>query len=650
MLPPDLPAWFEERYRPREVLVFDLESRSEANLPAIGAGAYWSHPSTQATLSCWKFLGDDEVQADVDPQMGRLREAVKRARVLVAHNATFDLIALGFPWRAWEGAAACTMAMCASLNYPRSLEAAARAINEFNFKLEQPDEIKGENPNRNLEIFAEAPEDAKRRLLDYAKGDVAATEELFLRVLESVQEAEFDAIDAHLRVNCRGLPLDRRRLAAERAERERKHDELAMRFQAEAGFGYHHVGDLLGRINGDAPGALFEDQRPKRDFKPVKSASEFDLRLVYPKLEPPLQKLIDLRLAAIETGAKRLATMEDRMDLGAEPIGRLRDCFRFAEAATGRWSSKGMNMQNCKRGGIEKDLVIAPPGHLLYVGDFSQIEARMALWIARDLANVRRMHEEDDFYKIVAARLFNVAVEAVGKQQRRIGKALVLGCNYQMGPPKFKEYCFKQGLELTQDESERFVDGYRRAIYCLPRAWKGLMRAAIGVMRRPELGWLDPEGTQGIRMRFDKLAKELVVRLPSGRLLRYGDAELEEGKDHRAVISYYDFGRDQEDGRGGGGRRFLAHGGLILENLCQAASRDLLCRALVRFERGLRDGGELEGVVGHVHDELIAVVEKGRAKEQLDGWLVEEAFRKEGKAGLLLDLESDMARTWGQAK
>lgn len=651
MLPPGLPAWLEE-IGPR-VLVFDLETESDVDLTRHMAGRYFSDPSTRVTLACWKWLGHEDVLADPDPQMHRLRAALAEADVVVAHNATFDLLGVrtGLPpeqRRIGEvlpgvrAKLACTMAMCASLNYPRSLEKAARLINERRFKKEMPAELRAATKGQPMDMFADADPDRQKKFIDYCKGDVLATEELFERLVERTSPEEFDAVDAHLRINCRGIPFDRKGLAEAIAERRPAYDQLETDFGLRTGFSLRQVEELKDYLNARAQEPALPGEDPPEPI--LKGAAEDDLEKALPRLSEELAELARMRLNSVRVNPVKLEAIEESATAGTSPTTWLRDAFRFAEATTGRWSSRGINMQNCKRGGIEKRLARAPQGFRLYVGDYSQVELRMALWVCGDLAALRKLHYEGDFYKEVASRIFSKPVSGITKAERFIGKSLVLGCNYQMGPPKFQAFVQRSGGEISAEDAEKYVADYRRSLPCLPRAWAGLMRAAIGALRRPQQGWVHPEGVQHCSFFYDVPSKELLLRLPTRRILRYADCSLVEDGNGRPQIVYHDFSRGQSTGA----KRHLAHGGLLLENVCQAASRDLLCRSLVAFEREL---GIDEGVVAHVHDEVVALVRADRTKEQLDDLLVPPAFREgEGKGGLLLACESDIAVRWGDAK
>ena len=153
---------------------------------------------------------------------------------------------------------------------------------------------------------------------------------------------------------------------------------------------------------------------------------------------------------------------------------RLRDTLRYYGASTGRWSGRGMQLQNMPRPAKhfeddwekefgkgedahpkiddwicrladkvsagrhiatqdEIDLLVrasicAAPGKGLSVWDFSGVEARALAWVAKDEPAIAAFLSGKDTYKVAAAYVFGLPYEAVSKPQRQLGKILELAC------------------------------------------------------------------------------------------------------------------------------------------------------------------------------------------------------------------------------
>jgi DNA polymerase I-like protein with 3'-5' exonuclease and polymerase domains len=71
------------------------------------------------------------------------------------------------------------------------------------------------------------------------------------------------------------------------------------------------------------------------------------------------------------------------------PGGRMEAHLMYFGATTGRWSAAGMaesaELNQKESGGVDiRGLLVPAPGRRFLIVDFSQIEARILLWLARD--------------------------------------------------------------------------------------------------------------------------------------------------------------------------------------------------------------------------------------------------------------------------
>ena len=89
-----------------------------------------------------------------------------------------------------------------------------------------------------------------------------------------------------------------------------------------------------------------------------------------------------------------------------------------------------------------RSVIVAAPGKKLVVSDLSSIEARVLAWLAGeewelDVARRYDRGEGADAYRVTYAKAFGIAPEAVTKDQRQIGKVMVLFLGFAGGVGAF---------------------------------------------------------------------------------------------------------------------------------------------------------------------------------------------------------------------
>lgn len=177
------------------------------------------------------------------------------------------------------------------------------------------------------------------------------------------------------------------------------------------------------------------------------------------------------------------------------------------------------------------------------------------------------------------------------------GPLLVHNCGYQMGAGKFVSTAMVMGgVEIDDEMSEQVVQAYRSKYWRVKNLWWDMEAAAIRAVSFKgvevpcgKVTWIMP-----------KKSRFLYCVLPSGRKLAYPDAEVQpkitpwgEVKPSLTYMGINPFNRKWQ--------RQTSYGGLLVENVTQAVSRDLMAEALLRVEAS----GIYEPVLS-VHDEVIA--------------------------------------------
>lgn len=141
-------------------------------------------------------------------------------------------------------------------------------------------------------------------------------------------------------------------------------------------------------------------------------------------------------LCAARLGVK--STLEEKriqrfIDIGQRNKERIPIPLKYYGAHTGRWAgSDKVNFQNLPSRDVKKkalkNAVIAPPHHLVVNCDSAQIEARVLAWLAGQDDVVKMFAEKQDVYRQMSSKIYSCKPEDVTKEQRFVGKTVVLGC------------------------------------------------------------------------------------------------------------------------------------------------------------------------------------------------------------------------------
>jgi DNA polymerase-1 len=159
--------------------------------------------------------------------------------------------------------------------------------------------------------------------------------------------------------------------------------------------------------------------------------------------------------------SKLKGTYLDALPAMVNPFtGRVHTSFSQVTAATGRLSSSDPNLQNIpirteEGRRVRKAFVPSEPGWKLVSADYSQIELRILAHYCEDPVLIEAFRRGDDIHRLVAAQVFEVPLEQVTSDQRRIAKAVNFGVIY--GQTSFG---LSAVLGIPKDEAQKFIDGY----------------------------------------------------------------------------------------------------------------------------------------------------------------------------------------------
>jgi DNA polymerase len=315
------------------------------------------------------------------------------------------------------------------------------------------------------------------------------------------------------------------------------------------------------------------------------------------------------------------------IDIGKR--GTLPVPVRYYAAHTGRWGGDDkINMQNLpSRGPNGKKLkrsILAPAGHTLIDADSAQIEARVLAWLAEQDDLTEAFANNEDVYKKMAARIYNVDVDDVTKDQRFVGKTTILGAGYGMGAVKFQAQLKTFGFDMELDEARRVINIYREANWKINLLWRNCQNMVRSMVNGDSV----QIGKSGV---LKVLGSERGILLPSGLTLRYDDLSGEQGE--RGVEYSYKTRRG----------RTRIYGGKVTENVCQAIARCIIGEQMLQISKRCR-------VVLTVHDSIV-VCAKDDEVEETQAY-VEQCMRwiPDWAEGLPIDCESGTGKSYGDCE
>ena len=159
-----------------------------------------------------------------------------------------------------------------------------------------------------------------------------------------------------------------------------------------------------------------------------------------------LKKLISTYIAALPTYIN-------------SETGKIHTTYNQTVTATGRLSSSNPNLQNLpirsERGQLIREAVIPDDGCVFLSADYSQIELRLMAHFSQDPHLVEAFRSGKDVHAATAAKIFNVPLEQVTKEQRRQAKTANFGIIYGISA-----FGLAQQLDCSRSEAKALIDGY----------------------------------------------------------------------------------------------------------------------------------------------------------------------------------------------
>lgn len=140
--------------------------------------------------------------------------------------------------------------------------------------------------------------------------------------------------------------------------------------------------------------------------------------------------------------------------------GRIHTTYSQSVAATGRLSSNNPNLQNIpirtSRGKqVRKAFVARDKEYILVAADYSQIELRIIAALSEDESMIDSFNKGEDIHAATAAKIFDIPLDEVTREQRGDAKAVNFGIIYGQGA-----FTLAQQLNKSRKEAKELIDNY----------------------------------------------------------------------------------------------------------------------------------------------------------------------------------------------
>ena len=172
-------------------------------------------------------------------------------------------------------------------------------------------------------------------------------------------------------------------------------------------------------------------------------------------MHPVVDRILDYRQVS-----KLKSTYVDALpEMVNSRTGRIHTSYHQTGSATGRISSSDPNLQNIpvrtELGRQVRRAFVADAGCQLLSADYSQIELRVLAHLSQDPSLLEAFRRGEDIHTATASQMFNVPINEVDGEQRRVAKVLNFGVIYGLGP-----YGISQQTGFSREEGRNFIDNY----------------------------------------------------------------------------------------------------------------------------------------------------------------------------------------------
>ena len=608
-------------------LAIDIETYSDVDLISCGVYKYSSSPHFEILLIAYSVDDEETVCIDVangeEPPKEFMEMLLDDTVTKTAFNANFERICFSnyyqhsFRPEAWK----CTAVQAAMLALPFSLEGVGAVLGLDKQKMTEGKELikyfcspckaTKSNGGRIRNLPKDAPE-KWRQFKTYCIRDVDVEKQIRQRLAKfPIPEREQEIYCLDQRINDRGIMVDRNLVNHAVA------CDLLYKETATA-----RAYELTGLENPNSVSQL--KLWLKEKGLEVDSLAKDTVKDLSMKAEGDVQEVLKLRLATSKTSVKKY----EAIDRSVCAENRVHGLLQFYGAnRTGRWAGRLVQIHNLPQNhlpdlelaralvsegryeevelfydstpNVLSELIrtafVAKPGCRFIISDYSAIEARVLAWLAGEEWRLQVFETHGKIYEASASAMFHVPIEEITKTSplRQKGKISELALGYGGAVGALTSMgALKMGL--TEEELPGLVSTWRSANPHITAFWWAIDEAAITAVR-------DKKPSKVGRVSFEYKSGILFVTLPSGRKLSYVKPRMMLNKFGREGLTYEGIGESKK------WMRLETYGPKLVENIVQAASRDILAEAMLRLEKEEFD------IVCHVHDEVVLEVPDGKS-------------------------------------
>jgi len=305
-----------------------------------------------------------------------------------------------------------------------------------------------------------------------------------------------------------------------------------------------------------------------------------------------IQKVLDYRGLA-----KLKSTYVDALpEQVLESTGHIHTEYMQTVAATGRLSSNNPNLQNIpirtERGRqVRKAFVPRNEEYILLAADYSQIELRVIAAMSEEETMIEAFKNGEDIHASTAAKVFNVPLEEVTREQRGNAKTVNFGIIYGVSA-----FGLSNQTDLSRTEAKELIETYYET--------------------------------------YPKLRK-------------YMSSQVDFARDHGYVTTVSNRRRYLKDINS---RNAIVRGAAernAVNAPIQGSAADIIKIAMINIHNKLEAGGFKTKMLLQVHDELVFDVYKPELETMKS--LIKEAMENAYALSVPLDVEMDRGVNWLEA-
>ncbi len=178
-------------------------------------------------------------------------------------------------------------------------------------------------------------------------------------------------------------------------------------------------------------------------------------------VDPRAREMIDSVFEYRELSKLKSTYVDALPGMVNRETGRVHTSYNQTGSATGRVSSNDPNVQNIpvrtELGRRVREAFVAEPSPewVLLGADYSQIELRVLAHLSQDPDLLEAFSEGRDIHSTTSSLVYEVPIDEVTADMRRVAKVLNFGVLYGLTP-----YGITQQTDLTPDQGRRFIDAY----------------------------------------------------------------------------------------------------------------------------------------------------------------------------------------------